>query len=124
MGYKMVDLRSEQRKVKEERREHPRLEFHCDATVLGINGIQIITDISLGGVFIETSIPDNIKVGRTITISTKLPSDKNLIRLKAKVVNQRDRGIGCQFVNLSDQERYAICMCFTLFKDTLPAGCE
>lgn len=32
----MVDLRSEQRKVEVERRKHPRLELHCDATVLGL----------------------------------------------------------------------------------------
>jgi len=120
----MVDLRSEQRKVKEERREHPRLEFHCVATALGIQGILTITDISLGGVFIEASIPDHITVGRTIIINTKLHSERNMFRLKAKIVNQRDRGIGCQFVNLNDQERDAICMCFELFKDTLPAGCE
>ncbi len=120
----MVDLRSEQRKVVVERRKHPRLEFHCDATVMGIQGILTITDISLGGVFIEASIPDNISVGRTIFINTKLYSERDAFRLKAKIVNQRDRGIGCQFIGLNDQERDAICTCFELFKDTLPAGCD
>ena len=120
----MVDIRSEQRKVKRERRKDPRLEFHCDATVLGVQGILTITDISLGGIFIETEIPDSIDVGRTVTISTKLPSERDAIRLKAKVVRQTKRGIGCQFVYLDDQERDAICMCFELFRDTLPAGCE
>ena len=120
----MVDIRSEQRKVEIERREYPRLELHCDATVLGLEGTQSITDISLGGIFIEANIPGKLKVGQNIIVNTKLPTERVMIRFKAKVVSQRDRGIGCQFVNLNDQERDAICMCFELFKDTLPAGCE
>lgn len=120
----MVDIRSEHRKVGVEKRKDPRLEFHCDATVLGVQGVLSITDISLGGIFIETSNPGSIDVGRTVMISTKLPSERYVIRLKAKVVRQTERGIGCQFVDLKEQEKEAICTCFELFKDTLPVGCE
>jgi len=120
----MVDLRSENKKVRVERRQDPRLEFHCDATVLGISGVQKITDISLGGIFVETDIADNISIGQMVTISTKLPTERSTIRFKAKVVNKTDRGIGCQFVTMDKQKKEAICLCFEMFKDTLPAGCE
>jgi hypothetical protein len=106
----MVDLRSEQRKVEVERRKHPRLELHCDATVLGLEGTQTITDISLGGIFIETQIPGKVKIGQTILVNTKLPSEREMIRFKAKIVSQTERGIGCQFISLQEQHRDAICL--------------
>jgi len=120
----MVDVRSEQQKVNKEKRKDPRLEFHCDATVMGIHGILTITDISLGGIFIEASIPENLHIGRLITIYARLPSERDVVRLKAKVKSQTNRGIGCQFVSLQEQQRDSICLCLELFKDTLPAGCQ
>jgi hypothetical protein len=120
----MVDLRSEKKIVKKEKRKDPRLELHCDASVLGIDGIQKITDISLGGIFIETHVLNRIEVGQMITINIKLPTEKNTIRFKAKVVCKTNRGIGCQFISLDDQKREAICLCFEMFRDTLPAGCS
>ena len=49
----MADIRSEMKKVEFDRRKDPRIEFHCNAMVLGIDGVLTITDISLDGVFIE-----------------------------------------------------------------------
>jgi hypothetical protein len=43
----MADLRSEKKNVGQERRKDPRLEFHCNAMVLGLDGVKTITDISL-----------------------------------------------------------------------------
>ena len=119
----MVDLRSEKKKVNKENRKDPRLELHCNASVLGIDGIQKITDISLGGIFIETSVSNRIKPGQIITVNVKLPTEKNILKFKAKVVCETNRGIGCQFVSLDDQKKEAICLCFEMFRDTLPAGC-
>jgi hypothetical protein len=48
-----VDFQRRPRKVAEERRMEARLEFHCDATVMGISGIQTITDISFGGFYLK-----------------------------------------------------------------------
>lgn len=65
----MVDCRSENKAVKVERRKHPRLELHCDATVLGLKGTQTITDISLGGIFVEANIPEKLKIGQTVIVN-------------------------------------------------------
>ena len=118
----MVDVRSDKKEVKTERRAHPRLELHCEAVVPGLKGIQTLTDISLGGCFIEANIPGKLKLGQIITFKTKLPTERNQLEVKAKIVSQRKRGIGCQFISLQDDARDAICTCFELFKDTLPAG--
>jgi len=116
----MLDTRSDKKDVEVERRQDPRLEFHCDAAVPGLSGIQTITDISFHGLFLETSDWDTSNVGRVATINTKLHPDSTIVRLKAKVVRQTNRGIGCQFVELNDQRKEAISTCFEFFKDTLP----
>ena len=120
----MADLRSEKRSVEHERRRDPRLEFHCSAMIHGLDGVLTITDISLGGIFIEIGEADNIEIGQTVIINSKLPTENRSLRFEAKVVNRTDRGIGCQFISLEEREKEAICLCFEYFKDTLPAKCK
>ena len=120
----MADLRSEKKSVKQERRNDPRLEFHCSAMVLGLDGVKTITDISLGGIFIETKDLHDIEIGQAVVINVKLPTEPKSMKLKAKVVNQTHRGVGCQFISLEESQKDAICLCFEYFKDTLPAKCK
>jgi hypothetical protein len=120
----MIDLRSDKKKANKERRMDPRLEFHCDARVLGIDGIQKVTDISLGGIFIEIKMLDQIEIGQIVSIIANLPTERDAIKFKAKVVHKSDRGIGCQFIALDDYKRTAICLSFEMFGDTLPVGCN
>ena len=120
----MVDLRSEKKSVKKERRKDPRLEFHCKALVVGLDGIKTITDISLGGIFIEIEELDRIKIEQMVAINVKLPTEPKTLKFNAKVVNKTNRGIGCQFISLGESQKDAICLCFEYFKDTLPAKCK
>jgi c-di-GMP-binding flagellar brake protein YcgR len=120
----MADLRSEKKDIKQERRKDPRLEFHCNAMVSGLDGIKTITDISLGGIFIEVEELDKIEIGQAVMINVKLPTEPKTMRLRAKVVNKTHRGIGCQFITLENSHKDAICLCFEYFKDTLPARCK
>ncbi|MGV7222844.1 MAG: PilZ domain-containing protein [Nitrospinales bacterium] len=105
-------------------RKDPRLEFHCNAMVLGLDGIKTITDISLGGIFIEVEELDKIKIGQPVMINVKLPTEPKTMRFKAKAVIKNHRGIGFQFISLEERQKDAICLCFEYFKDTLPAKCK
>ena len=91
----MADTRAEQQKVTRERRIDERLECNCDATVLGFRGIQEITDISLGGLFLIGDVPDRIEIGQVTDINTKLPTERYVTRFKAKVIRKTYGGIGC-----------------------------
>ena len=117
----MVNFRSEYRTVSHDKRKSPRTELRCDATIFGVDGILIITDISLGGIFVEAKMSNIIPIGRIVTINLKIPTAKNVIRMKAKTVNRTDRGIGCQFIYDSDKEKKTIFRFFDFIKDTLPA---
>jgi hypothetical protein len=117
----MVEFRSEYRTVSNDKRKNPRTELRCDATMLGVDGILIITDISLSGIFVEAKPSNKIPIEKVVSINFKLPTEKNVIRMKAKTVNRTDRGIGCQFIFEKDNQKKAIFRCFNFVKDTLPA---
>jgi hypothetical protein len=102
-----------------EKRKLPRLEFHCTGTVMGKE--VTITDISLGGLFIELNeIPELLKVGQITNIDMDLPTENESLRMKVKIVSQNNRGVGCKYFDLSQDNLNAINNCFDEFKDTLP----
>jgi len=117
---KMVDIHRENDKANVERRGTPRLEFHCVAKVIGINDPVKITDISLGGFFFELKVKSKLKMGQIINVTISLPTEEDPIRVKARMINQTDRGVGCKFVDLTKEHKDAVHHCFETFKDTLP----
>ena len=116
----MVDIPRRNVKVDKERRENPRLDFRCKATIRGINQVVEISDISMGGFFFELETKKKLKMGTLVDVSMRLPTEDHAIRLKAKLISQNNRGIGCQFIGLSPENEAAIRNCFETFKDTLP----
>ena len=118
----MVDIRRKDISVKAERRAFPRLEFHCTARVIGLKNEVNITDISLGGFFFELQLKSKLKMGQIANVAINLPTENEPIRVKARMINQNDRGVGCAFIDLRPDQRQAIHNCFETFKDTLPIG--
>jgi hypothetical protein len=116
----MVDIQKHHSGGKIERRLHPRLVFHCKATIREINQVVKVTDISLGGFFFELATNKNLKLGTLVDVSMRLPTEENTVRFKAKLISQNQRGVGCQFVSLMPETREAIRNCFETFKDTMP----
>ena len=108
--------------VKAERRAYPRLDFTCSAKVIGIKDPVTITDISLGGFFFELKLASKLKMGQIANVAIYLPTENDPIRVKARMINQTERGVGCAFVDLTPAQRKAIHDCFETFKDTLPIG--
>ena len=118
----MVDIRREHINVKTERRAYPRLDFTCTAKIIGIKDPVTITDISLGGFFFEFKLASKLKLGQIANVALNLPTESEPIMVKARMINQNERGVGCAFVDLSPIQRNAIHICFETFKDTLPIG--
>jgi len=116
----MVDIPKNQTKKASERREYPRLVFHCKATIRGINKVVKVTDISLGGFFFELATKKKLKLDTLVDVSMRLPTEIDTIRFKAKLVSQGARGVGCKYVSLMPDTKEAIRNCFETFKDTLP----
>ena len=116
----MVDIQNGYSEDDAERRAHPRLAFHCKATIRGIHHVVKVTDISLGGFFFELDTNKKLKLGMLVDVSMRLPTEENTIRFKAQLISQGKRGIGCKYVSLMRETRESIRNCFETFKDTLP----
>jgi hypothetical protein len=115
-----VDFRRSVSDVREDQRRHPRLEFHCPARIQGIKGVFRVTDISMGGAFLELKTTTAFKVGQTFNLIMKLPTEYEPITTRAKVANIRERGLGLEFLNMSQKNAQTIRFCFETFKDTIP----
>lgn len=117
-----LNCRTKTRAVRKEKRKDPRVEFHCLVIIEGFHGEKRITDISLGGVFVECE-PELIRgfhVGQALKLLIKLPAEDDLIKVNAQIVNVTERGIGCKFMELGRKCEDAIQQTFNLAKHTLP----
>jgi len=117
-----LDCRKKTAEVREEKRKDPRVEFHCLAIIEGFHGEKRITDISLGGVFVEceSELIRRFHVGQKLRLLIKLPAEDDLIKVNAQIVNVTERGIGCKFMELGRKCEDAIQRTFNLAKHTLP----
>ena len=61
-------------------------------------------------------------MGQIANVALSLPTENDPIMVKARMINQTDRGVGCAFVDLTPAQRKAIHECFETFKDTIPIG--
>ena len=115
----MVVYRRKVKNVDREKRKYPRLDYDCPVVIPGVDGVKKITDLSCGGVFVELQPSSDFRVGQQINLIFKLPTHSESLRIKATVKNLQARGIGCQFVDLSEENDRIIRHYFETFKDTL-----
>jgi hypothetical protein len=117
-----IDCRSRIAKVGEEKRIDPRVEFQCPVEIEGVKGEMIITDISLGGVFVEChfAFRQKFQVNQIIRLLMKLPTEQDVVAAEARIVSFSNRGMHCKFVNLSSKNEDAVRCCFNVVKHTLP----
>jgi hypothetical protein len=116
----MIDVRSQHIEVSHERRQYPRLEFRCTALFGHLKDVLSVTDLSLSGLFVEVADKAGLDPGRVVSLAIKFPTEEKAVLLKAKITNSNQRGVGCQFIDLSHNNFQAIKNCFETFRDTLP----
>jgi Tfp pilus assembly protein PilZ len=117
-----IDCRRTVTETSEERRMDPRVDLQCPVYIEGIREVKTITDLSLGGVFVECDAVsrNRFRTGQLITLNMKLPTESDMIRVKAQVVGNNDRGLHCQFAHLGRETAHAIHHCFHLAKHVIP----
>ena len=104
----------------EEKRLHPRIDFHIEIIIKGRKEINKTLNFSTGGAFIQTIHPSGFDSGEAVDLVTKLPLESEVMRLKAKVAHVDKQGIGIQFVDLWGSQAEAIENHFGVFKATIP----
>ena len=117
-----IDTRRRIERVNEEKRKGARIEIVFPVRISGFQGETRVTDISMGGVFIECedALGGKFQKGQIIHLFMNLPTENKPMIEKAEIRYVGERGLGCKFVGLSQQNEEAIRQCISVFKDTLP----
>lgn len=116
----MVNLKRKYIKVDKERRNNDRIEFHYPVVVLGIDEEARILDFSPEGLYIEMHTQKRLTVGRHVNLALKLPTEKEVLRLRAKIAYADKNGIGCQLVDTGVNIYKSLERCFNIINSTLP----
>ena len=116
----MVKLRRQFVEVDNDRRNNQRIEFHYPVVILGIDENAQILDFSLEGFHIELSSDIHLAVGRNINLALKLPDEKSVLNIRARVTYQEKNGIGCKLVDGTTHIYDSLERCFSIFNSTLP----
>ena len=117
-----IDCRRNITETGKEKRVDPRVDLQCPVYIEGVPDPKTITDLSIGGVFIECDGASirKLEKGKFVTLTMKLPTEDDVIKVKAKVVNQSNRGVHCQFAQLGREIEDAIYRCYNMAKHTIP----
>jgi hypothetical protein len=116
----MVNFKRQHIKVKSNRRNNDRIEFHYPIVILGIDEEARILDFSPEGLYIEMHSKKKLTIGRHVNLALKLPTEKEVLRLRAKIAYKDKNGIGCQLVDTTANIYESLERCFNIINATLP----
>ena len=116
----MVFFKRRHIEVDPERRKNTRIEFHIPVVILGIDAEAQIVDFSLEGFHIELTSDLELAVGQQIYLAMRLPTERDPLRIKAKIVYLDGKGIGCRFADVAPPMLAKLERCFNVFTSTLP----
>jgi hypothetical protein len=99
-----------------ERRSVPRVNVQWPVYIEGIPGQQTITDLSIGGAFIEcdSACRNKFRRGELIRLDIKLFTYDDVFQVPAQIVHISNRGMHCQFRHLDRRTVFAIYYCLNM----------
>jgi hypothetical protein len=116
----MVFFKRRHIEVDDDRRKNTRIEFHMPVVILGIDAEAQIVDFSLEGFHIELTSSLELAIGQQVYLALRLPTERDPLRIKAKIVYVDDKGIGCRFTDIAPPLLDKLERCFNVFNATLP----
>jgi hypothetical protein len=116
----MVFLKRRHVEVDADRRKNTRIEFHIPVVILGIDAEAQIVDFSMEGFHIELTSDLELAVGQQLYLALRLPTERDPLRIKAKVVYIDHKGVGCRFTEITPPLFEKLERCFNVFNATLP----
>jgi len=104
----------------EEKRKHPRIDFHLGVMIREHHGLKEIRNFGLGGVFVGTEDPSRFKSGEEVYLIMKFPSETKAMQVKSRVAHTSDNGFGVEFIDVSPKNAMSMEYCFNIFRHTVP----
>lgn len=92
----------------EDKRRQRRIpvEIWIDVDADGELYFQRASNLSVGGAYFTQTFP--LEVGRHVKLRFSLPGDERAVECQGEIVNAADLGMGVQFVDLTDADRFRI----------------
>lgn len=126
-NYVMMDIDSGNQQRRVERRTSPRVgvEIWIEETVDQGLYFHRVTNLSLGGFFVEKKLP--FPIGQKIALRLELPDSGQELSLTGKIINNYQdpydnlKGAGIKFLELDDQVRASIAAYLKRVVDSRPA---
>ena len=116
----MVLLKRQHIEVETDRRKNTRIEFHVPVVILGVDAEAQIVDFGMEGFHIELISELELAVGQQVYLALRLPTERDPVRIKAKIVYTVSKGIGCRFTDVAPHLVEKLERCFNVFNATLP----
>jgi hypothetical protein len=116
----MVNLRRQYIDVAADRRTNQRIEFHYPIVILGFDEKAQILDFSPDGFYVELNSTAELAVGRHLNLALRLPTEDDVLKIRARVAYKDDAGIGCQLIDTPPKLYASLERCFNIFNATLP----
>ena len=116
----MVFFKRQHIEVGTDRRKNTRIEFHIPVVILGVDAEAQIVDFGLEGFHIELTSDLELAVDQQIYLALRLPTERDPVRIKAKIVYIDGKGVGCRFTELAPTLLEKLERCFNVFNATLP----
>lgn len=106
----------------QERRKHPRVDCDCPAILQGFSGKARLAEISPAGWFVEceSGFASNLRVGQTISLIVKFPTEDETLDLKVKISRAENRGVACELLAPERRHTEALLRFLDFVKDTQP----
>jgi len=104
----------------EEKRKHPRIDFHLRVMIRGRQGLKEIRNFGLYGAFVRTEDPSQFESEDEVYLIMKFPSEKSAMQVKSRVAHTSDKGIGVEFIDLNPKHAMSMEYCFNIFRHTVP----
>ncbi|KJS29920.1 MAG: hypothetical protein VR64_18140 [Desulfatitalea sp. BRH_c12] len=101
-------------------RKSPRIDFHLQVTIIGMNIQARILDFSLTGFYIQVDCTEHLWDGQLLKLALRFPTERNSIVVKARIVRTGKHGFGCEFLSLDPAMQELLERNFDIFKNTMP----
>jgi hypothetical protein len=94
----------------EDNRKHVRIAFHLPVEIKGHKGPHKISELSMGGLFVDSNSPRQFKRGDEINMVARVSDEEEPIHAICRVTHVTREGIGIEFVHITLQDAWELIM--------------
>jgi len=96
--------------MSKDNRKHTRISFYLPVQIEGYNGPHWISELSMGGLFVDSESAGQFKTGEEINMVARVSDERDPIHATCRVTRVTKNGIGIEFVHITLQDAWELIM--------------